>query len=151
MADAGAGETSNMVSGGILYGPVVQARDFTNTTFITNGRHGSARFTIPFRPVDLAPAVRLAADLAGKPARLLVHTDLHYGDILATKRPGQPWVAIDPRAAVGAPDPHLVGLPPVTRVAAGGRRRQARNNESQPSRSGTTFNTIPVTTPSRTT
>jgi streptomycin 6-kinase len=51
----------------------------------------------------IALAARLAADLADDPARLLVHSDLHYGNILASKRPGQPWVAIDPRAAVGAP------------------------------------------------
>jgi streptomycin 6-kinase len=52
----------------------------------------------------IALAVRLAADLADDPARLLVHTDLHYGNILGSKRPGQPWVAIDPRVAVGAPE-----------------------------------------------
>jgi streptomycin 6-kinase len=29
---------------------------------------------------------------------------LHYGNILVSKRPGQPWVATDHRAAVGAPE-----------------------------------------------
>ena len=49
-------------------------------------------------------AVRLAAGLARDPARLLVHTDLHYGNVLASQRPGQHWVAIDPDAAIGAPE-----------------------------------------------
>jgi streptomycin 6-kinase len=35
---------------------------------------------------------------------------LHYGNILASKRPGQPWVAIDPRAAVGAPERSVADL-----------------------------------------
>lgn len=35
---------------------------------------------------------------------LLVHTDLHYGNVLASQRPRQQWVAIDPDAAVGAPE-----------------------------------------------
>ena len=49
-------------------------------------------------------AVRLAASLAGDPRRALVHTDLHYDNILASRRPAQPWVAIDPRPAAGAPE-----------------------------------------------
>jgi streptomycin 6-kinase len=51
----------------------------------------------------VALATRLAASLADDPARLLVHTDLHYDNILASERPGEPWVAIDPKAAVGNP------------------------------------------------
>jgi len=43
-------------------------------------------------------------DLARDPGHSLVHTDLHYGNILASERPGEPWVAIDPTAAVGAPE-----------------------------------------------
>jgi streptomycin 6-kinase len=54
--------------------------------------------------------VRLAANLAEDPARLLVHTDLHYDNILASQRPGQPWVAIDPAAAVGAPERSVAEL-----------------------------------------
>ncbi len=49
-------------------------------------------------------AGRLAVGLARDPARLLVHTDLHYDNVLANQRPGQRWVAIDPEAAVGAPE-----------------------------------------------
>jgi streptomycin 6-kinase len=49
-------------------------------------------------------AARLAAGLARDPVRLLVHTDLHYGNVLAGQRPRQQWVAIDPDAAVGAPE-----------------------------------------------
>lgn len=44
------------------------------------------------------------------PARLLVHTDLHYDNILASYRPGQPWVAIDPAPAVGAPERSVAEL-----------------------------------------
>lgn len=55
-------------------------------------------------------AARLATDLAEDPARLLVHTDLHYDNILASQRPGQPWVAIDPAAAVGAPERSVAEL-----------------------------------------
>jgi streptomycin 6-kinase len=52
----------------------------------------------------VALAARLAADLARDPGHLLVHTDLHYGNILASERAGQPWAAIDPKAAAGTPD-----------------------------------------------
>ena len=55
-------------------------------------------------------ATRLAADLARDPARCLVHTDLHYDNILASGRPGQPWVAIDPKAAAGAPERSVAEL-----------------------------------------
>jgi streptomycin 6-kinase len=57
---------------------------------------------VPGRWITLA--ARLAADLARDPGRWLVHTDLHYGNILASERPGQPWVAIDPRAERGTPE-----------------------------------------------
>jgi streptomycin 6-kinase len=58
----------------------------------------------------IAVAVRLAADLAEDPARLLIHTDLHYDNILASQRPGQPWVAIDPAAVVGSPERSVAEL-----------------------------------------
>ncbi|MGH3284820.1 MAG: aminoglycoside phosphotransferase family protein [Streptosporangiaceae bacterium] len=75
-----------------------EARQLT-TTF--PARQRSLHDPVPSRWISLA--VRLAADLADDPARLLVHTDLHYGNILVSKRPGQPWAAIDPRAAVRGP------------------------------------------------
>jgi streptomycin 6-kinase len=50
----------------------------------------------------IARAAGLAAGLARDPERLLVHTDLHHGNILASARAG--WLAIDPRAAAGAPE-----------------------------------------------
>jgi hypothetical protein len=71
-------------------------------------RQRSLRDPVPGQWVMLA--VRLAADLARDPVRCLVHTDLHYGNILATGRPGQPWVAIDPAAAVGAPERSVAEL-----------------------------------------
>lgn len=58
----------------------------------------------------VALAGRLAADLARDPARCLVHTDLHYDNILASGRSGRPWVAIDPKAAVGAPERSVAEL-----------------------------------------
>jgi streptomycin 6-kinase len=55
---------------------------------------------VPRRFVELA--ADLARDLASTSARVLVHTDLHYGNILAGRR--QPWLAIDPRPVVGDPE-----------------------------------------------
>ena len=55
-------------------------------------------------------AAGLAADLARDPARMLVHTDLHYDNVLACQRPGQPWAAIDPKAAAGAPERSVAEL-----------------------------------------
>jgi len=82
-----------------------EARQLT-TTF--PARQRSLHGPVPSRWIGLA--VRLAADLADDPARLLVHTDLHYGNILVSKRPGQPWVAIDPRAAVRGPERSVADL-----------------------------------------
>jgi streptomycin 6-kinase len=55
-------------------------------------------------------AARLAGGLARDPVRCLVHTDLHYDNILASGRPGQRWVAIDPKAAAGAPERSVAEL-----------------------------------------
>jgi streptomycin 6-kinase len=55
-------------------------------------------------------AARHAAGLARDTTRLLVHTDLHYDNVLTSQRPGQPWVAIDPDAAVGAPERSVAEL-----------------------------------------
>jgi streptomycin 6-kinase len=57
---------------------------------------------VPGRWITLA--ARLAADLARDSRRCLVHTDLHYDNILASMRPDQRWVAIDPAPAAGAPE-----------------------------------------------
>lgn len=81
--------------------PLVRAEARQLTTTIP-ARQRSLHDPVPGSWIALA--VRLAADLAGDPARLLVHTDLHYGNILLSQRPGRPWVAIDPRAAMGAPE-----------------------------------------------
>lgn len=55
---------------------------------------------VPGRWVDLA--VQLERDLAADADNLLVHGDLHYGNILAGTR--HPWLAIDPRGAAGDPE-----------------------------------------------
>jgi streptomycin 6-kinase len=65
-------------------------------------RQRSLQDPVPGEWVRLA--ARLAAALAQDPVRCLVHTDLHYDNILASDRPGQQWVAIDPAPAVGAPE-----------------------------------------------
>ncbi len=55
----------------------------------------------PRRFVD--QAVGLARDLASDPAtdRALIHTDLHYANVLAGAR--EPWLAIDPKPLAGDP------------------------------------------------
>jgi streptomycin 6-kinase len=55
---------------------------------------------IPHRLVEQATA--LCRDLAGHPAEVVVHGNLHYGNVLAADR--EPWLAIAPRPANG--DPH---------------------------------------------
>jgi streptomycin 6-kinase len=71
-------------------------------------RQRSLRHPVPGRWITLA--VHLAGELARDPDRWLVHTDLHYENILASERPGQPWVAIDAKAAVGAPERSVAEL-----------------------------------------
>ncbi len=87
--------------------PSVRAEARQLTTTIP-ARQRSLHDPVPGQWIALAAA--LAANLASDPARLLVHTDLHYGNILASRRPGQPWVAIDPCAAVGAPERSVADL-----------------------------------------
>jgi len=55
-------------------------------------------------------AAGLAADLARDPGRWLVHTDLHYANILASERPDHRWAAIDPKAAAGIPERSVAEL-----------------------------------------
>jgi streptomycin 6-kinase len=43
----------------------------------------------------------LAADLASTESAVLLHTDLHYGNVLAGDR--EPWLAIDPKPLAGHP------------------------------------------------
>ncbi len=49
------------------------------------------------RATEIARYLQAHAD-----TRVLIHTDLHYGNILAGRR--EPWLAIDPRAAAGEPE-----------------------------------------------
>lgn len=65
-------------------------------------RQRSLANPVPAQWITLAGG--LAVGLARDPRHLLVHTDLHYENILASGRAGQPWVAIDPKAAVGSPE-----------------------------------------------
>jgi streptomycin 6-kinase len=71
-------------------------------------RQHSLRHPVPHQWIT--QAARLSADLAQDPVRCLVHTDLHYDNILASGRPGRQWVAIDPAAAAGAPERSVAEL-----------------------------------------
>jgi streptomycin 6-kinase len=82
-----------------------EARQFAVTL---SARQRALQKPVPGRWITVAAS--LAAELARDPVRLLVHTDLHYDNILASQRAGQPWVAIDPTAAVGAPERSVAEL-----------------------------------------
>jgi streptomycin 6-kinase len=71
-------------------------------------RQRSLRDPVPGQWIALA--ISLSERLARDPGRLLVHTDLHYDNVLASQRPDQPWVAIDPKAAAGAPERSVAEL-----------------------------------------
>jgi streptomycin 6-kinase len=62
--------------------------------------------SVPGRWVDIACA--LARDLAADPGNQLVHCDLHYDNILAGSR--RPWLAIDPKPAIGNPEGSVAHL-----------------------------------------
>lgn len=64
---------------------------------------------VPLPPRFVDQARSLAAALAADPATdgRLVHTDLHYGNVLSS--PGRGWVAIDPQPLSG--DPHVEVAP----------------------------------------
>jgi hypothetical protein len=62
MNSEGTGETSNTISGGTFSGPVLQGRDFTNTTIVTN--HAAAA------PVALAQLPALVTGFTGREAEL---------------------------------------------------------------------------------
>lgn len=55
---------------------------------------------LPRRWIELAD--ELAPNLWASAAKSLIHTDLHYGNILAGVR--QPWLAIDPRPLACDPE-----------------------------------------------
>lgn len=55
---------------------------------------------VPRRWVDQAS--ELLVSLRASSGRTLVHTDLHYGNILGAER--EPWLAIDPRPVAGDPE-----------------------------------------------
>lgn len=55
---------------------------------------------LPSRWVDLA--THLAQELAADAGTSLVHSDLHYGNVLAGTR--EPWLAIDPKPVTGNPE-----------------------------------------------
>lgn len=77
--------------------PVLQAAAHQLATTIPARQHA---LSDPLPGPWVTLAAKLAANLARDPARVMVHTDLHYENILA----GRGWVAIDPSAALGAPE-----------------------------------------------
>ena len=58
----------------------------------------------PVPPDWVKLATTLARNLSASPAAFLVHADLHYDNVLASYRRGNPWIAVDPKAAVGDPE-----------------------------------------------
>jgi streptomycin 6-kinase len=64
-------------------------------------RQHSLRNPLPGEWIALAAS--LAAGLARDHERSLLHTDIHYDNILASQRPAERWVVIDPKAAAGTP------------------------------------------------
>ncbi|GIG00775.1 aminoglycoside phosphotransferase family protein [Catellatospora citrea] len=63
-------------------------------------RQQALGFPIPPRWVEAACRHALEWGQAGE--QVLIHADLHYGNVLAATR--QPWLAVDPRALCGAPE-----------------------------------------------
>ena len=63
-------------------------------------RQAALGFPVPAAWADAA--VDAARQLADSTASALVHTDLHWGNVLAGER--EPWVAIDPKPAYGDPE-----------------------------------------------
>ena len=74
----------------------VHAARWAEQLVVLRGSH-----TVPRRFVD--QAIGLAHDFATDPGtdRALVHTDLHYANVLAADR--EPWLAIDPKPLAGDP------------------------------------------------
>ena len=62
MAGEGAGDARNTISGGNFYGPVLQGRDFSNLTFVTNQAAAA--------PVALAQLPPLVTGFTGREAEL---------------------------------------------------------------------------------
>ncbi|MEO6087631.1 MAG: aminoglycoside phosphotransferase family protein [Umezawaea sp.] len=55
---------------------------------------------VPSAWLDAARGV--AGELGGQDHGVLIHADLHYGNVLAGER--EPWLAVDPRAVRGRPE-----------------------------------------------
>jgi streptomycin 6-kinase len=56
----------------------------------------------PVPPAWVRAACRFADELGDAGEQVLIHADLHYGNVLAASR--RPWLAVDPRALCGAPE-----------------------------------------------
>jgi streptomycin 6-kinase len=64
------------------------------------GRQRDLGAPIPRRWVEAA--LRYAEELGPAGGQVLIHADLHYGNVLRSAR--RPWLAVDPRALRGAPE-----------------------------------------------
>ncbi len=62
----------------------------------------------PFSTAWAEAAVDAARQLAGSTASALVHSDLHWGNVLSGER--EPWLAIDPKPARGDPERSVAEL-----------------------------------------
>ncbi len=90
-------------------------------------RAGAARWPHALPAYVAGAAVATARDLGGDQPDLIVHGDLHAGNILRAGR--EPWLAIDPKGCTGDPA-YDAGMPikwhPLRLLAAGELRRAAR-------------------------
>ncbi|HEV3212048.1 MAG TPA: aminoglycoside phosphotransferase family protein [Acidimicrobiales bacterium] len=73
-----------------------------------DGERSSA--TCPLPAAVLEAALQAARQLGAGARRSLVHADLHYDNILASYRPGSPWIAIDPKPLIGDPERSVAEL-----------------------------------------
>lgn len=80
-------------------GPFPTVGDWASGLMRLRERFGGG--TGPLPPDLVASAETAFADLSAAGPPMLLHGDLHHGNILSARR--EPWIAIDPKGLVGAP------------------------------------------------
>jgi streptomycin 6-kinase len=106
--------------------PFPTVERWSKSLFELRGRFGGGTGPLPEHLVALAAS--LATELIGSMAApVVLHADLHHGNILAAER--QPWLAIDPKGVAGEPAyevgallrnpmPQILAMPQPRRVLA---------------------------------
>ena len=79
-------------------GSLPDLRDLT-VTWAETGRARAAQWPDALDPGIVDEGLRLLVDLAASGERMLLHTDMHPGNVLAAAR--EPWLVIDPKPVVG--------------------------------------------------